>query len=126
MKKNQYDKEQPRRRFSEKTDGEMVRKYFAEMPTSELARMLGLEPRQVSDFAHRKNYEGCLKTRRSGSMWRAKTARKGDGRARNRKNKKLIRFLFGRIFVNLQTEASGGNFELVLKLRRVSTETPKS
>ena len=44
MKKNQYDKEKPRRRFSEKTDGEMVRKYFAEMPTAELARMLGLEP----------------------------------------------------------------------------------
>ena len=44
MKKNQYEKEQPRRRFNEKTDGEMVRKYFAEMPTAELARMLGLEP----------------------------------------------------------------------------------
>ena len=44
MKKNQYDKEQPRRRFSEKTDGEMIRKYFAEMPTAELAWMIGLEP----------------------------------------------------------------------------------
>ena len=60
MKKNQYDKEQPRRRFSEKTDGETVRKYFAEMPTKELARMMGLEPRQVSDFAYRNNLEGCL------------------------------------------------------------------
>ena len=39
----------------------MIRKYFAEMPTAELARMLGLEPRQVSDFAHRKNFERCLK-----------------------------------------------------------------
>lgn len=61
MKNKQYDKEQPRRRFCEKTDGEMIRKYFAEMPTAELARMMGLEPRKVSDFAHRNNFEGCLK-----------------------------------------------------------------
>ena len=49
------------RRFNKKTDGEMIRKYFAKMPTAELARMMGLEPRKVSDFAHRNNFEGCLK-----------------------------------------------------------------
>ena len=37
MKKNQYDNEQPRRRFNEKTDGEMVRRWFALMPTKDLA-----------------------------------------------------------------------------------------
>ena len=57
MKKN----EEKCRRFNEKVDGEMIRKYFANMPTKELARMMGLEPRKVSDFAHRNNFEGCLK-----------------------------------------------------------------
>ena len=57
MKKN----EKKGRRFNEKVDGEMIRRYFAKMPTKELARMMGLTARQVSDFAHRKNFEGCLK-----------------------------------------------------------------
>ena len=61
MQKTMNKNEKKSRRFNEKTDGEMVRKYFAKMPTAELARMMGLEPRQVSDFAHRKNFEGCLK-----------------------------------------------------------------
>ena len=61
MNKAMNKNEENGRRFNEKVDGEMIRKYFAKMPTKELARMMGLEPRQVSDFAHRKNFEGCLK-----------------------------------------------------------------
>ena len=48
------------RRFNEKVDGEMIRRWFALMPTKELARKMGLEPRKVSDFAYRHNFEKCL------------------------------------------------------------------
>ena len=44
MKNGQSEKPRKGRRFCEKTDGEMIRKYFAEMPTAELAWMIGLEP----------------------------------------------------------------------------------
>ena len=60
MKKNQYEKEQPRRRFSKAKYAETIKKLYHLMPTAELARMLGLEPRKVSDYAYRNNYERCL------------------------------------------------------------------
>ena len=60
MKNGQSEEPRNGRRFNEKTDGEMIRKYFAKMPTKELARMMGLKPRKVSDFAYRNNIEGCL------------------------------------------------------------------
>ena len=72
------------RRFNKKTDGEMIRKYFAKVPTAELARMMGLEPRKVSDFAHRNNFEGCLKKNK---VERKQVARE-NGRKGGRPRKK--------------------------------------
>lgn len=84
MKNEQREKPRKGRRFCEKTDGEMVRKYFADMPTAELARMLGLEPRQVSDFAHRKNFEGCLKKDKAERKQVARENGKKGGRPRKK------------------------------------------
>ena len=75
MKKNQYDKEQPRRRFNEKTDGEMIRKYFAEMPTAELARRMGLTVRQITNYVYRHNDEPWA--RKSASVLSAENSRNG-------------------------------------------------
>ena len=61
MKNGQSEKPQKGRRFCEKEDGPVIRRWYARMPTAELARRIGLEPRKVSDFAHRNNFEGCLK-----------------------------------------------------------------
>lgn len=60
MKNRKSHLEQPKRRFNKKMDGEMVRRLFHLMPTAELARMMGLKPRQVSDFVYRNNFEECL------------------------------------------------------------------
>lgn len=84
MKNEQREKPRKGRRFCEKEDGEMVRKYFADMPTAELARMLGLEPRQVSDFAHRKNFEGCLKKDKAERKQVARENGKKGGRPRKK------------------------------------------
>ena len=83
MKEN----EQTGRRFNEKTDGEMVRKYFAKMPTAELARMMGLETRQVSDYAYRKNYEPCLGKNEAERKQVARENGKKGGRPRKKPQK---------------------------------------
>ena len=59
--KNQRNGGQPSgRRLRKDVDGPEIRKWYARVPTAELARRLGLKPRQVSDFAYRNNFEGCL------------------------------------------------------------------
>ena len=61
-KMNNRDSEsgQPKRRFSKAKYGATVMRLFRLMPTAQVARMLGLEPRKVSDYAYRNNYERCL------------------------------------------------------------------
>ena len=49
--------ERPRRRFRKAVDGEIIRRNYRLMPTAELAQRLGLEPRQISDFVYRNNFE---------------------------------------------------------------------
>ena len=84
MKNGQSEEPRKGRRFREKEDGEMIRKYFAKMPTKELARMLGLEPRKVSDFAHRNNFEGCLKKNKAERKQVARENGKKGGRPRKK------------------------------------------
>ena len=57
MKKNQYDNEQPRRRFCEKVDGPTVMEWYAKMPTAELAERTGLTVKQITNYVYRWNLE---------------------------------------------------------------------
>ena len=57
MKKNQYDKEQPRRRFNKKVDGPTVMEWYAKMPTAELAGRMGLTVKQIKNYVYRENPE---------------------------------------------------------------------
>jgi len=57
MKSKKEQNEQPRRRFNKAKYGEIIRRLYRLMRTADLARMLGLMPRQVSDFIYRNNYE---------------------------------------------------------------------
>ena len=57
MKKNQYDNEQPRRRFCEKVDGPVIRRWYAKMPTAELAERMGLTAKQIKNYVYRENPE---------------------------------------------------------------------
>ena len=60
MKKKQNEEPQTGRRFSKALYGEKIMRLFRLMPTAKLARLLGLKPRQVSDFAFRNNFEESL------------------------------------------------------------------
>ena len=57
MGKRKNEHEQPQRRFSKALFGEFIMRHFRFMPTAELARLLGLKPRQISDFIYRNNYD---------------------------------------------------------------------
>ena len=84
MKKNQYDKEQPGRRFNKKVDGPVVMKWYAQMPTDELARRWGLTRKQIENFLNRENPKpGGLKDPAVKSKVNSETGKKGG---RPRKN----------------------------------------
>ena len=57
MKKQMKDKKQRKKRFSKAKYGEEIMRLYRLMPTAELARGMGLEPRQISDFIYRNNVE---------------------------------------------------------------------
>ena len=57
MEKNMKDKQQRKKRFSKAKYGEVIRRLYRLMTTAELAKRLGLEPRKISDFIYRNNFE---------------------------------------------------------------------
>jgi len=73
------------RRFREAVDGPMVRRLYAKMPTSELARRLGLTEKQVKNFVYRENVEQwARKDAATLSRINSEKGRKG-GRPRKKK-----------------------------------------
>ena len=75
MKNKQYDKEQPRRRFNKKVDGAVIRRWYAVMPTAELAERMGLTVRQITNYVYRWNSEPWA--RKSASVLSAENSRNG-------------------------------------------------
>lgn len=62
MKKEQCEKTRAKRRFNKKVDGPVVMKWYAKMPTDELARRMGLKRKQIENFLNRENLKpGGLK-----------------------------------------------------------------
>ena len=87
MKKNQYDKELSRRRFREKVDGPVIRKWYAVMPTAELAERMGLTVKQIENYVYNHNDEPWA--RKDPALLSAQNSVKGKkGGGRPRKNGK--------------------------------------
>ena len=83
MKKNQYDNEQPRRRFREKEDGPVIRRWYAKMPTAELAERTGLTVKQIENYVYNHNDEPWA--RKDPALLSAQNSvkgKKGGGRPR--------------------------------------------
>ena len=73
------------RRFREAVDGPIIRRLYAKMPTSELARRLGLTEKQVKNFVYRENVEQwARKDAATLSRINSEKGRKG-GRPRKKK-----------------------------------------
>ena len=87
MKNKQYDKEQPRRRFCEKVDGPVIRRWYAKMPTAELAERMGLTVKQIKNYVYNHNDEPWA--RKDAALLSAQNSVKGrKGGGRPRKNGK--------------------------------------
>ena len=57
MKNRESHLEQTKRRFNKKVDGPLIMKWYAKMPTTELARMMGLTVKQIENYVYRHNTE---------------------------------------------------------------------
>ena len=57
MKNGQSEEPRKGRRFCEKEDGPEIRKWYARMPTAELAERMGLTVRQITNYVYRHNTE---------------------------------------------------------------------
>ena len=88
MKKNMKNgqSEEPRkgRRFREKVDGAMIRRWYAVMATAELAERTGLTVKQITNYVYRWNLEPWA--RKSASVLSAENSMNGRRGGRPLKN----------------------------------------
>lgn len=79
MKKNkkngQSEKVRKGRRFNKEVDGPVIRRWYAVMPTAELAERMGLTVRQITNYVYRWNSEPWA--RKSASVLSAENSRNG-------------------------------------------------
>ena len=57
MKNGEIEEPRKGRRFCEKVDGPVIRRWYARMPTAELAKRMGLTVRQITNYVYRHNTE---------------------------------------------------------------------
>ena len=52
MKNGQSEEPRKGRRFCEKVDGPVIRRWYAKMPTAELAERMGLTVKQIKNYVY--------------------------------------------------------------------------
>ena len=75
MKNGQNEESRKGQRFCEKEDGPVIRRWYAVMPTAELAERTGLTVRQITNYVYRWNSEPWA--RKSASVLSAENSRNG-------------------------------------------------
>ena len=75
MKNGESEEPRKGRRFREKEDGPMIRRWYARMPTAELAGRMWLTVRQITNYVYRWNSEPWA--RKSTSVLSAENSRNG-------------------------------------------------
>lgn len=79
-------KEQRGRRFREAVDGQEIRKWYAKMPTTELARRMGLKVKQITNYVYKLNMKWWA--RKDDAVRSAVNRENGKKGGRPRKNNK--------------------------------------
>lgn len=71
------------RRLRQKVDGPIIEKWYARMPTAELARRMGLTVKQIENYVYRHNTEPWARKLPSvRSAMNSEKGKKGGGRPR--------------------------------------------
>ena len=86
MKKGQSEGPRKGRRFCEKEDGPVIRRWYARMPTAELAERMGLTVRQITNYVYRHNDEPWA--RKLPSVLSAENSRNGRSGGRPLKKRR--------------------------------------
>ena len=87
MKDKNINKEVQRgRRFREAVDGPVIRKWYARMPTAELARRMGLKVKQITNYVYKLNMK--LWAHKEKKVLSAVNSENGKKGGRPRKNSK--------------------------------------
>lgn len=86
MKNEQSEEPRKGRRFREKEDGAVIRRWYARMPTAELARRMGLTVRQIENYVYRHNTEPWA--RKLPSVLSAENSRNGHSGGRPLKKRR--------------------------------------
>ena len=71
------------RRFREAVDGSTIRELYAKMPTKELARLMGLTVKQITNYVYKWNMKPWARKLRS--LLSAENSKKGKKGGRPRK-----------------------------------------
>ena len=83
MKNGQSEEPRKGRRFREKEDGPVIRRWYARMPTAELAERMGLTVKQIENYVYNHNDEPWA--RKDAALLSAQNSvkgKKGGGRPR--------------------------------------------
>ena len=83
MKKEQCEKTRAKRRFREAVDGPEIRRWYAVMPTAELAERTGLTVKQIENYVYNHNDEPWA--RKDPALLSAQNSEKGRKGGRPRK-----------------------------------------
>ena len=75
MKNGESEEPRKGRRFCETEDGAVIRRWYAKMPTAELAERMGLTVRQITNYVYRHNTEPWA--RKLPSVMSAENSRNG-------------------------------------------------
>ena len=85
MKDKKTDKKGRRgRRFREAVDGQKIRELYSKMPTKELARLMGLKVKQITNYVYKWNMKPWARKLRS--LLSAENSENGKKGGRPRKN----------------------------------------
>lgn len=83
MKEKQNGGQPSGRRLRQKVDGPIIEKWYARMPTAELARRMGLTVKQIENYVYRHNTEPWARKLPSvRSAMNSEKGKKGGGRPR--------------------------------------------
>ena len=86
MKDMERNEKQRGRRFREAVDGQEIRKWYAKMPTPELARRMGLKVKQITNYVYKLNMKWWA--RKDDAVRSAVNRENGKKGGRPRKNNK--------------------------------------
>ena len=131
MKNSKMHYEKAQRRFCEATDGLVIKKWYATMQTTDLARKMGLTAKQIENYVYRHNTERWAKKKSSYlSKINSEIVKKRWAREKESRNINTNTFLVPDILRSFAAETATRNSgkhrkEILSNLRKITPQYRK-